>query len=392
MARPAKIAPPRDGSGGPGTTALVNMRVPAEEVQQWRAVMQAARDIGLERAQRRLAADPGVWGDLLAQATATWERLRAIWPDGRGAPPPSPETLMQALLDEADELLALETEIRTKRQRLRQLEAEVAERERVALGDASERLQQIEAAIAAEQERWGLTREGTHMVAALAEAGWTTEELLAWGRALQAAQAPPGQLVALWEQLGGIEAQIAVLQPAVVKLQQARQVLEQQLAQTQQVIAAEQDRLANIRRERDRIQAEARAWAERVAAMQEEAARWRRTAEAFGLWLPPLGEAWPRQPDDPARAVAMVLAASCLAEVVRTWGDMDLELPARFEPNKPFRLANTVGLGELATLLAPPAVVQDLVQRIQQSAPASERPNGAARGAPAAAPEEVASA
>jgi len=367
------------------------MRVPAEEVQQWRAVMQAARDIGLERAQRRLAADPGIWGDLLAQATATWERLRAIWPEGRGAPPPSPETLMQALLDEADELLALEAEIRQKRDRLRHLEAEVAERERVALGDASERLQQIETAIAREQERWGLTREGTHMVAALAEAGWTTEELLAWGRALQAAQAQPGQLVALWEQLGGIEAQIAVLQPAVVKLQQARTTLEQQLATLQQTIAAEQDRLAGMRRERDRIRAEAQAWAERVAAMQDAAARWRRTAEAFGLWLPPLGEAWPRQPDDPARAVALVLAASCLAEIVRTWGDLDLELPARFEPNKPFRLANTVGLGELATLLAPPAVVQDLAQRMQ-SAPAAERPNGAALGPSAASPEEVASA
>jgi len=391
MARPAKIAPPRDGSGGPGTTALVNMRVPADEVQEWRAVMQAARDIGLERAQRRLAADPGVWGDLLAQATATWEHLRAIWPEGRGAPPPSPETLMQALLDEADELLALEAEIRQKRDRLRHLEAEVAERERVALGDASERLQQIETAIAREQERWGLTREGTHMVAALAEAGWSTEEVLAWGRALQAAQAQPGQLVALWEQLGGIEAQIAVLQPAVVKLQQARQVLEQQLAHTQQLIAAEQDRLASTRRERDRLRAEAQTWAERVAAMQEEASRWRRTAEAFGLWLPPLGEAWPRQPDDPARAVALVLAASCLAEIVRTWGDMDLELPARFEPNRPFRLANTVGLGELATLLAPPAVVQDLAQQMQ-SAPAAERPNGAAQVDPVGPSEEVASA
>jgi predicted nucleic acid-binding Zn-ribbon protein len=363
MARPAKATPRHDGSGGL-TTAVVSLRVPAPEVPQWQSVFQMARDLGLTQAQQRLATDPGAWGALRAQATATWERLRSLWPEGRGDPPPSPDALMNALLDAADTLLALEQDIRAKRQRLKHLEVAIADRERAALGEATDRLRQLEEQIAAEQTRWNLTREGTHMVAALAEAGWSTEELVAWGRALQASRADPGELIALWDRLGGLEAQIAVLEPAVVRLQQARTVLEQQIAALQHTLATDTERLTHLRKEQAAVQAEAARWAERVAALQAEAAQWQRTAEALGLWLPPLGEAWPRQAGDPARAVVLVLAAGLLADVVRQWGDADLDLPARFEPNHPWRMATTVGLAELALALAPPAVRDAVAGRL----------------------------
>jgi hypothetical protein len=350
------------------TNMVVGVRVPRAEADQWKPVLQAIARLSLADAQARVAADPGAMARLLARAAETLERVRAGWDGDPTALPATPEALLDRLLEHTEAMLRADDELAAAQDRLRTLRAQIAAAEAEAGKGYAEQVQAWQAKVAAEQQRWRLTREGTRMVQAMAEAGWTTEELIAWGHALQASRAEPGQLIALWERLGGLEAQIAQLEPSVAKLAQVREQLIADLAARQAEREALQADCATLAAQRDQLHAAVQALGRELEATRQEVAAWRRAAEAFGFWLPEVGQLWNLPGEDPAQAVARGIAACCLLAVVQQWGDAVVDLPGRLDGR--VRIPTWATLQELALALAPQPVVEAILARLQAPPPA----------------------
>lgn len=349
---------------------IVSFRVPVGEAEEWKSVFRQALTLGLSASAVRLATDGGALEALWDPLEQALPDVREHWP-GPGEPPDTPDGLLEWLTTLAPDACTLWDEVRTTEQALAQAQQELARLRREAAGvqtraaaASHDEVQAIRDRITAEQERWQLTREGTHMVAAMAEAGWTTEELIAWGTALKASGADPGQLVDLWQRLGGLEGQIAALMPQLQQLDAMRQQLQGQIPQwAQKAQAAEADY-----HQAQQLQEAARRGIEalegEVSKAQVTAQQWRLIAGALGWWIPDIGQAWTKVQGQPA-GIERALAATLLLHAIQATGDAPLTIPGRTDAQH-FRLPVQVHLSELLTALAPPEMVQPMIAQIQE--------------------------
>lgn len=350
----------------------VQVRVPATERDDWRALFGEAVRLGLATATARLAADTGI---LEAHWTQLAQALPAIhdhWP-GPDAPPETPEELLAWMVDLIPQVGALITNLEATTQQLAQARADLAAvqaEHRTLTQSESEaytaQLAALKDAVEQEQRTWHLTRRARDLVMDLARDDWTTEDLGYWARLIRAAGVTPDTYAQLWEEFGGIEHAIRALEPEVQKLERLRQQIMTEIGQLQQQAQAAADGTEQARARQDKAHTGLTQAQRAVEAAQATARQWRQIAEGLGWWIPDIGQTWTAVGDRPD-GMERALAATLLLHAVQREGDATLTLPGQSDPRH-FRLPGIrVSLSELIGLLAPPELAQQIFTRLQQA-------------------------